>query len=151
VDVSTLAGGGAAGGLGAGVVAMLGGRLVPGAERVLALCGLPEKLAGSDWVFTGEGRLDGQTVSGKAPAVVARMAQKLGIPTIAIAGCLGPEVERVREAGICAYFSALEASVPEAELPVRGPGMLERCAEQVGRLLATARSRGVPNTEEEAL
>ena len=60
----------------------------------------------------------------------------LGIPVIAICGSLGPDAGNVQRAGIAAFFSALEESIPEAELPRRGPGMLERCAEQVGRLLA---------------
>jgi len=146
VELSGLAGGGAAGGLGAGLVAFLGARLRPGAERVLAVAGVAERLQGCDLVITGEGRLDGQTVCGKAPAAVAGLARRLGLPVIAICGCLGPEVEKVREAGIGAYFSALEEPVPEEELPARGPGMLERCAEQVGRLLALGanlRERGV--------
>ncbi len=135
-DVSQLPGGGAAGGLGAGLVAFLGGRLRPGAELVIGVTGLEEKLAGCDLVITGEGRLDGQTVSGKAPAGVANVARAHGIPVIAICGCLGPGVEKVHDVGIAAYFSALEESLPESDLPLRGPGMLERCAEQVGRLLA---------------
>ena len=96
---------------------------------------LERKLAGCDLVITGEGCLDGQTVFGKAPVGVSRVAQKLGIPVIAICGSLGPDAGNVQRAGIAAFFLALEESVAEAELPRRGPGMLERCAEQVGRLL----------------
>jgi glycerate kinase len=136
IDVSSLPGGGAAGGLGAGLVAFLNGRLRPGAELVIGVSGLDEKLAGCDLVITGEGRLDGQTVFGKAPAGVAKVARARGVPVIAICGCLGPGVEKVHDVGIEAYFSALEEAVAEAELPERAPGMLERCAEQVGRLLA---------------
>jgi glycerate kinase len=136
LNVSTLPGGGAAGGLGAGLVAFLGGRLRPGAELVIGVIGLEEKLAGCDLVITGEGRLDGQTLSGKAPAGVARVARANGVPVIAICGCLGPDVEKVHEVGIAAYFSALEESLSEEEICARGSGMLARCAEQVGRLLA---------------
>jgi glycerate kinase len=136
MDVSALPGGGAAGGLGAGLVAFLGGRLRPGAELVIGVSGLEEKLEGCDLVITGEGRLDGQTVFGKAPAGVAKVARARGLPVIAICGSLGPGVEKVHDVGIGAFFSALEASVSEEDLPARGPGMLERCAEQVGRLLA---------------
>jgi glycerate kinase len=135
-DVVNLPGAGAAGGVGAGLVAFLNARLRPGVDVVTQAIGLERKLAGCDLVITGEGRLDGQTVFGKAPAGVARIAQKLGIPVIAICGSLGPNAGHVRRAGIAAFFSALEESVAEAELPRRGPGMLERCAEQVGRLLA---------------
>ena len=103
---------------------------------VIGVCGLEKKLAGCDLVITGEGRLDGQTVFGKAPAGVAKIARRAGVPVIAICGSLGRDVGRVHEVGIDAFFSALEESVTEADLPVRGPGMLERCAEQVGRILA---------------
>ena len=136
VKVTALPGAGAAGGMGAGLVAVLNARIRPGVDVVTNAIGLERKLAGCDLVITGEARLDGQTVFGKAPAGVARIAQRLGIPVIAICGCLGPDAGNVQEAGIAAFFSALEEPVAEAELPQRGPGMLERCAEQVGRLLA---------------
>jgi glycerate 2-kinase len=136
LKVADLPGAGAAGGLGAGLVAVLNARMRPGVDVVTQAIGLEAKLAGCDLVITGEGRLDGQTAFGKAPAGVARIARKLGIPVIAICGSLGPDAGNVRRAGIAAFFSALEEPVAEAELPRRGPGMLERCAEQVGRLLA---------------
>ena len=136
VEVANLPGAGAAGGLGAGLVAILKARMRPGVDVVTHAIGLERKLAGCDLVITGEGRLDGQTVFGKAPAGVARIARKLGIPVIAICGSLGSDAGTVQQAGIAAFFSALEEPVAEAELPRRGPGMLERCAEQVGRLLA---------------
>ena len=136
IAVAKLPGAGAAGGQGAGLVAFLGAQMRPGTELVTRAIGLERKLAGCDLVITGEGRLDGQTAFGKAPAGVARVARKLGIPVIAICGCLGADAGKVRATGIEAFFSALEESVPEEELPVRAPGMLERCAEQVGRLIA---------------
>lgn len=136
VDVAKLPGAGAAGGLGAGLVAFLGGRMSSGAELVARVIGLEKRLADFDLVITGEGRLDGQTAFGKAPAGVAKVARRLGIPVIAICGSLGPDVGNVRAMGIEACFSALEEPVAEADLPKRAPGMLERCAEQVGRLMA---------------
>jgi glycerate kinase len=136
VKVAKLPGAGAAGGQGAGLVAFLGARIRPGVDLVINVIGLEKKLAGCDLVVTGEGRMDGQTAFGKGPAGVAKIARKLGIPVIAICGSLGPDAGKVRAIGIEAFFSALEEPVAEAELPKRGPGMLERCAEQVGRLIA---------------
>jgi glycerate 2-kinase len=137
VKVADRPGAGAAGGLGAGLVAVLNARMRPGVDVVAHAIGLERKLASCDLVITGEGRLDGQTIFGKAPAGVARIAQKLGLPVIAICGSLGPDAGNIQQAGgITAFFSALEEPVAEAELPRRGPGMLERCAEQIGRLLA---------------
>jgi glycerate kinase len=136
VKVANMPGAGAAGGLGAGLVAILNARIRPGVDVVTHAIGLERKLAGCDLVITGEGRLDGQTAFGKGPAGVARIAQKLCIPVIAICGSLGADARNVHRSGIAAFLSALEESVAEADLPKRGPGMLERCAEQVGRLLA---------------
>jgi glycerate kinase len=136
IEVARLPGAGAAGGQGAGLVAFLNARMRPGVDIVTHAIGLESKLAGCDLVVTGEGRMDGQTAFGKAPAGVARVARKLGIPVIAICGSLGPDAGKVRTVGIEAFFSALEEPVAGADLLQRGPGMLERCAEQVGHLLA---------------
>jgi glycerate kinase len=136
VDVERLPGAGAAGGLGAGLVAFAGGRLRPGADLVLDAVGLRHKLAGCDLVITGEGRLDAQTAHGKAPAAVARVAASLGIPAVAICGALSADVAARLPRGMVACFSALEEPLDDAALAARAAGMLTRCATQVGRLLA---------------
>ena len=79
--------------------------------------------------------MDYQTAFGKTPAGVARVAGELGIPVIAICGCLGKDPQVVHSIGIDAFFSALEENVPEKNLIKRGPGMLTNCAEQVARTL----------------
>src|SRR2546428_3847383 len=87
VDVEQLPGAGAAGGLGAGLVAFTGARLRPGAEMVMEALRLDERVAGAGLVITGEGRIDSQTARfGKGPAAVARHARQAGIPVVAIAG-----------------------------------------------------------------
>src|SRR5919197_2188749 len=92
VDVEHLPGAGAAGGLGAGLVAFCGARLQPGAELVLEALQFEERIRGADLVVTGEGRLDVQTTRyGKGPAAVALRARKAGMPVIAIAGSLDDE------------------------------------------------------------
>ena len=113
-----------------------GGVLRPGVDIVIDSVKLRRRLKGCDLVITGEGRMDGQTVYGKTPAGVARVARELGIPVIAICGSLGPGVAAVHGIGIDAYFSALEEPLEEALLPRRGPAMLESCAEEVARLMA---------------
>jgi glycerate kinase len=143
-NVAKLPGAGAAGGLGAGLVAFLNGKMRPGVDIVVDALDLTGKLAGCDLVITGEGCLDGQTVFGKAPAGVAKVAKKLGLPVIAICGSLGADAAKVAEAGIDACFSALEGPIPESELAQRAGGMLERCAEQVGRVLALGRASIAP-------
>ena len=89
VAVAELPGAGAAGGVGAGLVAFLGARLTPGAPLVVEAAGLDRALTGARAVFTGEGRVDRQTGYGKGPAEVIRRAEAAGVPAVLIAGSLG--------------------------------------------------------------
>ncbi len=89
-DVMHVPGGGAAGGMGAGLVAFLGARIEWGADIVCEAVGLDKHLVGADLVVTGEGRLDWQTAYNKAPVAVARRAAALSIPVVGVAGSLGP-------------------------------------------------------------
>lgn len=131
VDVEQLPGAGAAGGLGAGLVAFTGARLRPGAEMVMEALKLDEKLNGADLVITGEGRLDSQTARfGKGPAAVARHARNAGIPVIAIAGSLADEAE------LRLLFDGLMSTVVE-------PGSLERAITQARPLLVRAGTRAL--------
>ena len=135
IHVEKIPGAGAAGGLGAGLLAFACGRLRPGIDIVIDAVQLARRLQGCDLVITGEGRMDAQTARGKAPAGVAKVAHSLGIPVIAICGALGPDATAALPQGITACFSALEEPMDDAELAARAPDMLERCARQVGRLL----------------
>src|SRR5256886_4407205 len=94
VDVEALPGAGAAGGLGAGLVAFAGARLRPGAEMVMEALRLDDRIKGPDLVITGEGRLDSQTARfGKGPAAVARHARNAGIPVVGLGGSVADEAE----------------------------------------------------------
>ena len=106
VDVSQLPGGGAAGGLAAGLVALAGAKLVPGAALVCDALGLDQRLERAALVITGEGRVDWQTVFDKAPIEVARRAAKRRIPVIAVAGSFGRDAERVLQHGVTMLESA---------------------------------------------
>lgn len=98
-------GAGAAGGLGFAFLAFLGGQLESGIRIVLEETKLEDRIKDADLVITGEGRLDGQTVMGKAPIGVAQLAKKYGKQVIAFAGCLGDGVESCNDHGIDAFFS----------------------------------------------
>lgn len=104
-DVRELPGVGAAGGLGFAAKAVLGAAFRPGIELVAELSGLAEAVLGADLVITGEGRLDGQSLHGKTPVGVARIAKAAGVPVIALAGSLGEGYQRLYDAGIDAAFS----------------------------------------------
>jgi glycerate kinase len=86
VDVATLPGGGAAGGIAAGLAALTGAGIRSGGQIVLDMLGVPARIREADLVLTGEGSLDRQTLSGKGPAIVARLARDAGVPVFAVAG-----------------------------------------------------------------
>lgn len=105
--VAEIPGAGAGGGIGAGMMVFLGGRLRPGSEIVTAAVGLDAAVADADLVITGEGRIDGQTIHGKTPIGVAKVAQRHGKPVIAIAGGLASGAAAVHAHGIDAVFGAV--------------------------------------------
>lgn len=92
-------GAGAAGGLGAAVLA-LGGALTPGIDAVLDRSGFDEALRDCDVVVTGEGMMDGQTAGGKAPLGVARRARAAGVPVVAVVGGRADDLDAVYEQGV---------------------------------------------------
>ncbi len=122
-SINDVPGSGAAGGLGGGMMAFLGGSLRAGVDIVLDQVGLDDKLDGADLVITGEGQLDFQTVYNKAPIGVAWRAKERGIPVVAVSGSLGQGFEDVHVEGIdavssivCAPMSLEEASTRAGEL-----------------------------------
>ncbi|MDP6050165.1 MAG: glycerate kinase [SAR202 cluster bacterium] len=124
-DVAEISGAGAAGGLGAGMMAFMGAELKAGVDIVLDTVNLRDKLSSVDLVITGEGGMDFQTVYNKAPIGVARIASEHNIPTIAIAGLLGSNFKIVHEHGIRAATSI-----------VNGPITLEEASERAFELIS---------------
>lgn len=107
IDVTNLAGGGAAGGMGAALYAFCGAQLRQGIDIVTDALHLADQVADADLVITGEGRIDSQTIHGKVPVGVARVAKRYNKPVIGIAGSLTADVGVVHEHGIDAVFSVL--------------------------------------------
>jgi len=106
-DIDNVPGSGAAGGLGAGLLAFLNAELVRGGELVIETLNLADLLEGADLVITGEGGINHQTIYGKTPISVAKEAKKKGIPVIAIAGTLSKEHNNIYDNGIDAAFSII--------------------------------------------
>jgi glycerate kinase len=134
LEVETVPGAGAAGGLGAGLLAFLGAQLRPGVEIVIEASRLEEKLQGADLVITGEGKLDRQTAFGKAPIGVARLAKKHGIPVVALAGSLGDDADELVEHGIDAIFSIVPGPVNLEEAMKKAVEFTQRTVQQIIRL-----------------
>ncbi|MNS64658.1 Glycerate 2-kinase [compost metagenome] len=125
IDVLNLEGGGAAGGMGAALYAFCGAELRQGIEIVTDALHLDNHVADADLVITGEGRIDSQTIHGKVPVGVAKVAKRYNKPVIGIAGSLTADVGVVHEHGIDAVFSViytvctLEEALKNAEENVR--------------------------------
>jgi len=111
--VADVPGGGAAGGAGAGLIAFLDARLVPGAPLVVEASGFDKALPGAGLVITGEGRVDGQTAFGKAPGEVAKRAHAVGIPTLLLAGSKGPGWESLISMGVTSVVTLAQEGDPE--------------------------------------
>ncbi|MFA4788384.1 glycerate kinase [Xanthomonas perforans] len=151
VRLHALPGGGAAGGLGAALVAYLGAQLRPGVEIVAQALGLDALVAQADLVITGEGRLDSQSLHGKTPVGVARVAQRHAKPVIAIAGCLGNGAALLHGHGIDAMFAVVhractvEQALADAASNVRIAARNVAATLQLGGALAqvgSGRERG---------
>ena len=107
IDIAYVEGAGAAGGLGAALLAFLNGELKRGIDLVIKHTELKEKLEGADYVFTGEGSIDYQTMYGKTPIGVATIAKEKGVKTIAFAGNVGEGIDILYTGGITAIFSIM--------------------------------------------
>ena len=140
VDVDQIPGAGAAGGMGAAMLAFFQGQLRPGCEIIAKAVGLEQAIQGACLVITGEGRIDQQTIFGKTPFGVATVAKQHGVPVIGIAGSLGTNAHVVHDHGIDAIASVLsrpctiEQAMAEAEFNVRST------ARNIAALLAMGQS-----------
>ncbi|MGG4488306.1 glycerate kinase [Metabacillus idriensis] len=134
-DVEKSEGSGAAGGLGAGLLAFLNANLKRGADIVIETVELEKHMAGADLVITGEGRIDGQTIHGKTPVGVSRTAKKMNIPVIAIAGSIGDGYESVHEEGIDSVFSIVPGISTLEEALEKGPLYTENLVANLGQVL----------------
>ena len=105
VKLHALAGGGAAGAFGAGVVAFFGGKLQSGIDTVLETVGFSKAIENADLVFTGEGKLDAQSLRGKVVVGVAKVCKKAGVRTIAVVGGADEDLQEAYESGLTAVFT----------------------------------------------
>ncbi|TSD84337.1 glycerate kinase [Mycobacterium sp. KBS0706] len=140
IEVATLTGGGASGGLGAGLHAFAGARLHPRFDLILRHIDLDRRLAKADLVMTAEGGIDGQTRYGKVPAEIALRAKRYGLPVLALAGTVGTGADATREVGIDAVFGILKRPCSLEDAIRETDAMLAETAEQAVRLMLAARA-----------
>lgn len=119
VDVEAIPGSGAAGGMGGGMVAFFGSKLQMGIETVLETVGFSSLLEGADFVYTGEGKIDGQSLRGKVVIGVAREAKRKGVKTIAFVGDIADDITQAYEEGVSAIFSINRVALPYKEQRLR--------------------------------
>lgn len=134
-DVIDEPGAGAAGGLGAGLMAFLNGTLKKGIEMVIEYAGLEEKVKDADIVWTGEGSIDFQTQYGKTPLGVATVAKKHNKPVIALAGRVGEGIEVLYEKGIDSIFGITKGATSLEEALVKGQENIEKTSENIIRFM----------------
>lgn len=135
IDIESIPGAGAAGGLGAALVGFLGAALKPGIETVLDFVGFDKLLEGVDIVITGEGRIDGQSVFGKVPVGIARRCSGRKIPVVAIVGSMGQDAQKVYDYGISSIIPVINAAMPLEEALSRSRELMEDAADRLFRLL----------------
>ena len=142
-DISNISGSGAAGGLGGAFMAFFNAELKPGIDIITEKIELENKINGSDYVITGEGRIDFQSAMGKTPSGVAKLAKKHGIPVIAIGGSVDDEIGNIYDCGITAAFSIMDSPMTllEAMDTSNAKRLVEKTAEQIFRLIKQSKEK----------
>jgi glycerate kinase len=140
IDVLHTPGSGAAGGLGAGLIAFAGAELRSGIDMVCDVLDFDRHAREADLIITGEGRADRSTAFDKAPVGIARRARQFGVPTILVAGSLGPGYETLYDHGIDAVLPIAEEPADLDSSLRRGSELLQRAAERAIRLYGLGRN-----------
>ena len=135
-NIAQTPGSGAAGGLGAGLLAFTHAKIYPGVKLVANEVHLAEKIKEADYVFTGEGGTDFQTQFGKTPYGVAQIAKKYDVPVISLAGYIGKGIDHLYDKGFTAVFGSLAKAENIDQALKDGPQNVERTTENVVRLIA---------------
>lgn len=125
-DFSKIAGAGAAGGIGFGLMAFCNARIESGITAIMNLIHLDQQMQKADLVITGEGQIDGQSLMGKVPIGVAQLAKKHQLPVIAVAGSIGSEIEKVYESGIDLVLSSTTGPMTLSDAIEKTPQLLEK-------------------------
>ncbi|MCK0145424.1 glycerate kinase [Arenibacter sp. F26102] len=131
LDISDIPGAGAAGGTGAGLMAFLRGSLVNGIELILETLKIEEYIKQADVVFTGEGKIDEQTLHGKTISGIAKMAKKYNVPVIVVTGKIGDNIDGIYNIGVSAVYSIVNQPMDLKEAIRQAPELLQDCAKNI--------------------
>lgn len=134
-DVASVSGAGAAGGLGAGLMAFTTCKMRQGVDIAIEVTKLEEKVKSADYVFTGEGGTDFQTKFGKTPYGVAKLGKKYHKPVISLAGYLGEGIDSLYSEGFTAIFGIIPGVCDLSTALKNGPSNVARTTENIVRLL----------------
>jgi glycerate kinase len=132
-NISKIPGTGAAGGLGAGLMAFCNAEIISGFELISKMTDLEEKIKHASFVFTGEGKIDRQTAFGKTISGVAKLGKKYKVPVIALAGIIADDLTELYEQGVTSIYSISGESVGAEESKIRAAELLANMTEQIVR------------------
>ncbi len=132
-EVNTVAGAGAAGGMGAALLAFLNADLRSGIELIIEILNLESYISNADMVFTGEGKIDRQTLYGKTISGIAAMGKKYNIPVFAVAGKVGDNIEELNDLGVTAIFSIVNKPMSLEESIANADQLIQSCVENILR------------------
>ncbi|KIL35685.1 glycerate kinase [Cohnella kolymensis] len=142
-SIANVPGAGAAGGLGAGIVAFLKGVMQKGVDIVIEATGLEAKLRDAHLVLCGEGQCDAQTALGKTPFGVAQLASKRSVPVILIAGSVGQGAETLYKHGVTSIFSMVNGPLSLEAAMLDAPRLLSDITERIMRVVVFGRGDAV--------
>ncbi len=136
-DIAGIVGGGAAGGMGASLCSVLNAEIKSGVDEILNIVDFNEELQDADYVITGEGRIDEQSIDGKVVSGVISRAKKANVPVIAIVGTIKGDLTPLFNAGLTAVFSIIDKPTDLDDILARSPALYERIADSVINLICT--------------
>ena len=134
-SIDTLPGGGAAGGTAAGLYGLLNAELVSGFELLGAMTNLAEKIRSCDYVFTAEGRIDSQSIHGKVPVAVSKMAKKFNKPVIGLAGSINGPFDQHHASGLSSLFSIQNGPMSLSESKAKSAELIKDTSSRIWRLI----------------
>lgn len=128
-------GSGAAGGLGVGIMASSNANIISGFDFVCEFTELEKSIKNSDFVITGEGSIDSQSLNGKVPVGVGRIAKKYNIPTFAMAGKIGNDIEKIYDNGITSILCIQNSAETLQNALINGEKNITKTSEHLARII----------------